>query len=101
MVYSTTSDAELKSENTRGTYDQKTLTGLMAHKVFELIEDLTILYQDTDDPDGNLFREAHSYVSLYCETPVASRYEELLWERLWDKAIDGKIEQYSTNMAGY
>jgi hypothetical protein len=96
-----TDDTELKSKNTRGTYDQKTLTGLMAHKIFELIEDLTILYQDTDDPDGNLFREAHSYVSLYCKTPVANRYEELLWERLWDKAIDGKIEQYSTNMAGY
>jgi hypothetical protein len=96
-----TNDAELKSENKRGAYDQTTLTGLMAHKVYELIEDLTIFYQDTDDPDGNMLREAHSYVSLYCDTPVANRYEELLWERLFDKAIDGKIEQYSTNMAGY
>ena len=93
-------DAELKSENKRATYDQKTLTGLLAHKVYELIEDLTIFYRDTDDPDGNLLREAHPYISIYVYTPVANRYKELLWERLFDKAVDGKIEKYSTNITG-
>lgn len=95
------SDTELQSENEQGTYDQKTLTGLMAHKVYELIEDLNVFYRDTDDPDGNLLREAYSYISIHVDTPVARRYRELLWERLFDKAIDGKFEKYSTNIEGY
>lgn len=93
--------AELKSVNERTSYKQTTLTGLMAQKVYELIQDLTIFYQDTDDPDGSLMREAHDYISVYASTPVAKRYNELLWERLFDKAVDGKIEPYSTNIAGY
>lgn len=94
-------DAELKGVTTRGAYDQKTLTGLFAHKVYELIEDMTILHYDAEDPDGNLFRETHSYISIYSDTATANRYKELLWEKLFDKAVDGKIEQYSTNIAGY
>ncbi|HSX06813.1 MAG TPA: hypothetical protein VLG92_03770 [Candidatus Saccharimonadia bacterium] len=93
-------DTELKAVNTRSAYEQKTLTGLLAHKVYELIEDLTIFYQDTDDPDGNLLREILFYISIHVYTPVAIRYEELLWERLFDKAIDGKLEP-ATNIAGY
>lgn len=94
-------DAELKAVNTQGSYDQKTLTGLFAHKVYELIEDMTILHQDTKDPDGDLFREAHSYISVHSNTGVANRYKELIWERLFDKAVDGKLEKYSTNIEGY
>ncbi len=92
---------EIKAESHRGTYDHRTLTGLIAHKVYELIEDLTILYRETDDPDGNLLRETLFYMSSHVDTPVANRYKELLWERLFDKAIDGKIEEYTTNMQGY
>jgi len=94
-------DAELQAVNTRGAYEQTTLTGLFAHKVYELIEDMTVLYHDNEDPDGNLFREAHSYISIHSTTPTASRYKELLWEKLFDKAVDGKIEKYSTNIKGY
>lgn len=94
-------DAELKAVTTREAYDQKTLTGLFAHKVYELVEDMTILHYDTEDPDGNLFREAHSYISIHSNTAIANRYKELLWEKLFDKAVDGKIEQYSTNIEGY
>lgn len=94
-------EAELKAENHRGTYDETTLTGLIAHKIYELIEDLTIFYRDTDDPDGNLMRETLFYMSSHADTAVANRYKELLWERLFDKAVDGKIEEYTTNIKGY
>lgn len=94
-------DAELKAENHRGTYDETTLTSLIAHKIYELIEDLTIFYRDTDDPDGNLMRETLFYMSSHADTPVANHYKELLWERLFDKAVDGKIEEYTTNIQGY
>lgn len=94
-------NTELKSENKRGAYHQATLTGLFAHKVYELIEDLTVFYRNTDDSDGDLLREAYPYISIDADTPVANRYRELLWEWLFDKAVDGKIKQYSTNIAGY
>jgi len=94
-----TNSAELKSENKRGKYEQTTLTGLLAAKVYELIEDLIIFYENADDPDASLMREVFSYIQLHVNTPVAIRYEELLWERLFDKAVDGKFE-IGTNIQG-
>jgi hypothetical protein len=94
------SAVELKAEIKRASYEYTTLTGLLAHKVFELIEDMTIFYQDTDDPDGDLFREAFPYVLIDVDTPVAKHYQELIWEKLFDKAVDGKTAKYATNITG-
>lgn len=94
-------DAELKSENKRSTYQQKTFTGLAAHKASELIEDLTVLYSDTDDSDYHIRMAMFECLNIYVDTQVANRYKELLLDRLFDKAVDGKIEQHSTNIQGY
>ncbi len=95
-----TNDAEIKSKNEQHTFDQKTLTGLLAHKVYDLIEDLIVLFRDTTDPDDELRRTIYSFVRLHVETPVAQRYEELLWERLFDKAVEGKLE-IASNIQGF
>jgi hypothetical protein len=95
------SDDELKSENEESIYDQKTFTGLVAHKASELIEDLTILYSDMDDSDYHIRMAMFDCLHIYSSTPAANRYKELLFDRLFDKAVDGKIERHSTNTEGY
>jgi hypothetical protein len=96
-----TNDAELKTENQHYIWDQTTLTGVVAYKIYELIEDLTIFFQDTDDPDDSVRRELFNYLVIHVDTAVAQRFQELLYERLFDKAIYGVLEKYSTNIQGY
>jgi hypothetical protein len=95
-----TSKAELEATNEEHTFDYKNLTGLLAHKIYDLIEDLIILFYETDDPDEELRHTIHSFISPYVHTPVSNRYQELLWERLFDKAVDGKLE-ITSNLEGY
>lgn len=95
-----TNEAEQKSENKQGAYDQTTLTGLFAYKIYELIEDLTVFFQDTDDPDDGVRREMFNYLTIHVNTAVATRYKDLVYERLFDKAIYGKLE-IASNIDGY
>lgn len=95
-----TNEAELKSENKRGAYDQTTLTGLFAYKVYELVEDLTVFFQDTDDPNEGVRRELFNYLTIHVDTPLANRYKDLVYERLFDKAVYGKLE-IAANIEGY
>jgi hypothetical protein len=92
--------SEINAENKESIYDQTTLTGLVAHKIYEHIEDLIVLNSDVDDPDAAIRREMFDYLVLHVNTPVARRYEELLYERLFDKAVHGKLE-LASNIQGY
>jgi hypothetical protein len=93
-------DAELKSENKKGEYEQTTLTGLIAQKVYELLEDLYIFYDGTDNRDESMRQEMINYLLPHVNTGVAIRYEELVYERLFDKAVYGDLE-IATNIDGY
>jgi hypothetical protein len=72
----------------------------LAHKVYDLIEDLTVLFRRTDNPDEELRYAVHYFISLHVDTTVANRYQELLWERLFDKAVEGKLE-IASNLQGF
>ncbi len=91
---------ELSSENKKSRFDQKTLTGIAAYKVCELIEDITILNMDTDNEDFNVRRTMFDYLRIYVDTPIAKHYKKLVLDYLFDKAIDGKLS-ITTNMQGY
>ena len=92
--------ANLEATNQKHTFDYDNLVGLLAHKVYDLIEDLTVLFHDADNRDEELRQTVHSFIGLWADTAVSHKYQQLLWERLLDKAIDGKLE-LASNLQGF
>jgi hypothetical protein len=96
----TKNEQELAAKNHRSIYDEDTLTSLMAHACYDLMEDYTVLFSDTDDPDGTMRREAMPFLFQSDTKPLAVLFEKLFWERMFDKAVVGDLE-IATNIAGY
>ena len=96
----TANKAELASKNHESIYDADTLTELLAHAIYDLIEDYTVLFRDTDEPDKTLRRETQPFFFQSRDKPLAVLFEKLLWERMFDKAVKGKLE-IMTNIEGY
>lgn len=95
------SQIELGAKNQESIYDHDTFTGLVSHKVYQLLEDITRLMTDTEDPDDSIRREFNNYLSLmHINTAVGNHYKELLYERMFDKAVYGRFERM-TNLEGY
>jgi hypothetical protein len=95
-----TDKAELNAKNEHSVYDEATLTSLLAHKVYDLIEDLSVLVRDSTEPDSSLVREVAEWLWGDKQSPNYLKYKQLLWERLFDKAVIGKLE-IAPNIEGY
>jgi len=90
---------ELAAKNHDSIYDEDTLTSLMAHACYDLLEDYTVLFSDTEDPDGTMRRESMPFLFQSDSKPLAVLFEKLLWERMFDKAVKGELE-IGTNLDG-
>ncbi len=92
---------EIKAENKKNIFEQDTFTGLVAQEVYELIESLTILFENVTEPDENMRQVLVEYLLLNrTNSQVYDRYKDLIFERLFDKAVYGKFDNAS-NIQGY
>lgn len=94
-------EEELSTEFSGDLYDQRTLIGLAAYKMFELIQDVVVLYSESENRDEAVRRAMHEYLSLTEKNEATKLFKQLTLDRLFDKSVDGKVEQYTTNLQGY
>lgn len=95
-----TSKVDLEAANEKYYHDHKSLTSLIAYKVSELIQDMTVLYRGAEEYDHKMRMILSDYIDIYAHTPVANHYRELVLERLLDKGVYEKWE-IGANIKGY
>lgn len=96
----TNNENELAAKNEESEYDHTTLTGFMAHKVCEVIEEMTTLHHSSEYRDDMVRRSIYDFAHSYSNSKLATRFSELVYERLLDKAAYGKLE-ITPNLKGY